>query len=640
MKVYSSYNANHNKNYYKLPFYKSKKFYIVFLLIAAILIFIFWSITKQPAEQTEEIDLGIADEQTEANLLAQVTQITGSLFLLDDQQNQTALSAHENLQQGDVIKTAEDSKAIITLPDNSIIRLDADSQIKLSQFGLADIIIEHQQGQTFHRVNEDSAAIYRVTSEQTEMTALGTGFNVQTKSNKLYLTVTESNVKVKIYETNALESLVTMRTIEQGYEATINPKLEGADAIDSGEADVSDLLDDPWLVWNKEKDHQQDFNLGVFEKSIPIEITEPQQTEFETDEDTIIIKGATDPEAEIFIDGQETDNNDGQFEIEIELENGLNEIEITVLKGQNKNKKILLITSTKQADGELQLTASSDDNTVKLNWQLSEAEAPSGFRTLMSGTNDPTYPDSTYHKISANTFTDSWSDLDSGDYYFRVCVYENMECVLYSSTEKITINNREEETTISDDASISLSGQISEQQAKLTWSADNVQNAENFQVLINTSANPSYPSSSSHVLNINDRSDTWKNLDSGTYHFRVCAFAQNQCLLYSNDLTLEIKEQQTQDQPTSISLSASCTDQVVNLSWQANNLSSNKGFYVLVSQSQNPSFPEAQFQLLTGNETSATWENLTFGQTYYFRICENTGSTCGTYSNQISIEIK
>lgn len=635
MQVYSSFNSGKHKNYYKQPLRKSKRFYLFLLIVIIISCFVIWAIAKGP-DQDEQPTITLDETAEPETAKAKVEYLNGQLQI-KIQDNWQDLKVNDFFEPGAQIKTNDNSKATIVLPEGSLVRLDQNTQLNLIDFGQADIVIEQACGTAFYRVNESSPAIFRVINKQVELTALGTGFNVNIDNSKVNLIVTESRVKAKIYETEQKDNILSMRTIDEGYYAIIDPGLENEKMIESDEKNLAELLNHEWLMWNKEQDEAQNFYLGVFAKSIELQLSEPQETEFETDQDTLTIKGTTDSQAQIYINSQEIDNDNGEFSTEIELDSGDNQIEILVQKEKNKNKKTLYVKSTKQVDGSIELTAEIDQNNVNLTWQVADTEALYGFRTIKSTAADPVFPDNTYHKIGNNTYQDSWTDLESGTYHFRVCLYENQGCTLYSNDVKATIEAPT--VTVSDDAQIALSSQPQNQNVNLSWSTKNIEGFDNFQILINTATDPSYPACSSHVLDANARSDTWQGLDPGTYYFRVCAFADNKCILYSNNSFVTIEKLTAG--PAQISLSGSCQDNIVTLDWTAANLTADKGFYAVTSLNSSPTFPGSTFKLLSSNsDSSVIWDNLKAGKTYYFRVCENIGSTCGTYSNQISLQIK
>jgi hypothetical protein len=634
MQIYSSFNPKISKQYYKKR--KNYTLYIIiFAIIALITTFIVWSILKTPTDNTTgQTDL--AQESIEPTNQAKIIYLKGILQINQEGQWQN-LTEKDILEEGAEIKTATDSRAIIQLPEASLLRIDAETTLKFITLNNTDIVVEQLSGQIYHRVNDQGTAIYRVRNNTVELTALGTGFNTKIATNKLYLTVIESRVKVKIFEDAQTDNILNMRTIDQSYSAIINPNLEQDKTIESKEENASSLLDDDWINWNKNQDEENNFELGVFSKNIKLEITEPKTLETETEETKIVISGNTDQDAEIYFNGQEVKNDNGQFSKEVELNDGENQIEISVIKGTSKNKKTLTIISKQKDSEKITLQATQSGSTIKLTWQTEELGSIDNFLTLQAKTENPKYPDDTYHKVSKTANSDQWDNLANGTYTFRVCAYENQTCRAYSNNVLITLNNSPE---INADASIYLNGRVENQEIYLSWDVKNFENFENLKVIINTDANPVYPINSSHNQTKQARSDTWKGLNPGTYHFRVCAYGAEQCLLYSNNFSLTINQEQ-QSEIGQITLSGNSTNSQANLAFTTKNIAAPKGYYALASENPSPNFPSPNFKLLSSaSDATVVWDNLEIGKTYYFRICENLGNACGIFSNEIALTIK
>lgn len=651
MRVYSSFKPNRNKHYYKKrPFWKNKWLFVFGALILAVGIFVWWSIATAPEPQ--DVSISLTDDVTETNSFsARMTYTKGTVELLRDTDWAT-IHLNDQLLQGAHIRTGKDSRAAIVLPDDSIIRLNANAEIELRQFGMADIVINVIKGQVFHRVSEDSPAIYRVINKTVELTALGTAFNTTVKNNTLSLMVTESRVKVKVYDDTAFSTILNMRTIDEGYVALIDPAQDPTETIDSEEQDATDLLENEWYVWNKGQDEEAGFFLGIFEKNIPLTITSPEETEFETSEASITITGNTDPDAEVFIDGDEIKQTNGAFSHEYSLESGENVIEIIVLKGNNKNKKVLYITT--ESDRNKDLTASisvNDSNIVTISWiYLTGTDASNdettretpNFRVLMSEDNsEPIYGDTTYHIVTSGENKDTWDELEPGTYYFRVCVFEGQTCSSYSNPVSITLDNKEEQP-VDQGASIDLTASQRFSDITLDWSVSNFEDFDAIEVVTNTAPDPTYPAHSAHQLPITARNDVWKGLQPGTYYFRVCGIKNDRCAVYSNNASFTLKKTIAPPASTgTISVTGTATQGTVVINWIPKDINAAKGFRVMYGSTTDLQFPGSEFLLATDpGARSVSLNTLEVGKTYFFRVCENLGSTCGVYSNEIRLTVE
>ncbi len=631
MKIYSSHNryAKTRSSYYKKPFHKTRGFYFLIIIILAISTFVYFSIRNTPAEDPQ--NQKFTDQDNLPINYAKVLSTEGKVEVKAPEENWEEIGSGYKISTGSYVQTSSASKVVIELPDKSVMRVKENTELVIEQMGMADIIIEQKSGTIFHRVNDSSTAIYRVKNGFTELTALGTGFNVFTSSQLTKVTVTESKVKAKIYD--AEENIINMRTIESGTMATINPDLALESMIQTDDVKSDELLKDEWYVWNLEQDRENKFFLGIFEETVKLVITEPALAEMSVDTNEITIKGSTDPDAEVFMSGKELDNNNGQFETEYLLGTGENKIEITAKVGKNQNTRTLIITSTKQADN-IKLTGTTTDSKVDLTWKPENLSSFSNFIVLKGTEKNPTYPESPFHKVDQSTFSDSWQNLEDDTYYFRVCTLntEN-KCTVYSDNYETTIGKS---TTVS--GTIILTSSSDNDKINLNWDlSSDLKPTEGFKTMISQASNPTYPGNSYHSLANNARSDTWTKLSSDIYHFRVCLLKDDQCLIYSNDAQVTLTTVQL-EQTGSIQLIGTANGSQIDLSWETIGVPLQEGFRTIVNTSGGVNFPGNNHHLVTSNSaTSDIWTDLTSGQTYYFKVCQNTGSGCGVYSNEISI---
>lgn len=620
MQVYSSFNSRQNKNFYKQPFYKSSGFLFLSAILIGLIGFVIWAIVTAPEKPTESLqDL----EQKNTFEAGTITFVKGSLWIKKDEW--ALLESNQKITTGDTIKTEKDSKAIVQLPDNSLLRMDQNTEVYFEKFSPGEIIIEQKSGNIYHRINDSSPAIYRVKINQVEFTALGTGFNTGIQNNQISLAVIESRIKVKIFDAPGSDNIINMRTIEQSEIATIDLSKPTTEMITSEKKQITDFLANSWLVWNKEQDETAGLIMGLYEANVELKILEPQKNDFTTNLENLIIKGTTDPQAEIYISGKEVKNNAGQFEYPYLLTTGDNQIEITVKLGSKLNKQIIYVKFD-QAQSPLEVNLSSQGTKILVNWSSkTEMENVIGFRIYYSQSplTDLTKADS----LTAET-TDTGKEIEvenNKKYYIKVCILGTAKCLYTSEEKSIVIGTPKDDKIV-------LTGNVSAGDVNLSWKYTNEEISE-FKVLIGENSNPTFPTNSSHTVAKNKFTDQWKDLEPGDYHFRICAFQDNECLLYSNNLPLNIP---TPEQATgTINLSGLIQDNGISLSWTTENISAPKGYKVLMSNDPKPTFPGAEFRLLTSeNDYSYLWSGLATGQTYYFRVCINNGDDCGLYSNE------
>ena len=618
-------------NYYKKPFRKTRGFYILLAILAAIGLFIFISVKQ--ASPPDENAL-ISDNQNIPILSAKVLETTGKLELkLPDEQWQE-IGVNYQIPAESMVRTA--GNTIIELPDQSLIRLKQGAELKFITIGMADIIIEQINGTAYHRVNDNSSAIYRVKNGNTEITALGTAFNIMTSQSLTHLTVIESRAKVKIFNG---ATITNMRTIEAGTKATINPALAMEKMIATSNVTSGDLLTDEWYGWNLEQDRKNKYFLGLFEKAVPLTITEPAKAESATDKESITIKGETDKDAQIFMAGKELENNNGKFQTEYLLAPGKNEIKITVQKDKNMNEKTIVVNCTKKS-GIITLTGTTAADTVNLTWQIEDAPEFKEIKILKSNKPDPTYPEAEYHTLAKAKTADKWSGLGDGDLFFRVCLLGGPpaqagddQCAAYSNVYQTKIKNKAAANTFSLTAKADGTG------VQLTWElGSGITVGDALKTIVSQTENPVYPGGSAHTLPNSARSDSWLGLAPGTYHFRVCVTQENKCIAYSDNAKISLL-----DEPAggALVLTGNAADGMINLTWDVKDLTITKGFKVIMNESPGVFFPGAGHHLITSSDMRAdAWINLEKGKTYYFKVCQNLGSICGVYSNEVAVTLQ
>lgn len=147
-------------------------------------------------------------------------------------------------------------------------------------------------------------------------------------------------------------------------------------------------------------------------------------------------------------------------------------------------------------------------------------------------------------------------------------------------------------------------------------------------------------------------------LGSGTYYVRVCSLIGSLCDVYSNEITITFdgaSNMATSTSPTtptvatstliypeltSIALHAAAIGGGV-VEWIANGISA-KGFRVIWSKNDSPIFPPRdsdQYHYLSANNANRDVVTAFNGYGMYFvRVCEYTGSACGVFSNEVTVQ--
>jgi len=319
------------------------------------------------------------------------------------------------------------------------------------------------------------------------------------------------------------------------------------------------------------------------------------------------------------------------------------------------NNDKLLTTTPDPVQSELStidLSGKIVDNSAYLTWKPYNLYVPNGFKVVMSTQPDPVYPGNEYHYLSDGSKTsDTWNNLSGGTYYFRVCQYIDGKCGIYSNNVALNVAGTVINNT---NGSIELIASYSAEKNKviLQWKPINLYSAKGFKVVYSTSANPVYPGNQYHYLSDpGARSDYWAGLAPGTYHFRVCEYLGGSCGVYSNDVTVTVKNYAEIDNTNGEIILYGYYDETYNkvvLTWQSL-FSIYNGIKIVKSTEPNPVYPGNDYHYLSGEYLlteysqdppggTDTWKDLPPG-TYHFRACEYLGGSCGVYSNDITVTV-
>lgn len=205
----------------------------------------------------------------------------------------------------------------------------------------------------------------------------------------------------------------------------------------------------------------------------------------------------------------------------------------------------------------------------------------------------------------------------------------------------------QEESKIPVNGTINLSASLTDPgKVKLTWTTVGVEAPKGFKVVISESADPVYPGNDYHYLtDPSARQDAWSGLGNKTYHFRVCQYLGGACGVYSNDVAVQVITNgalTSNINPGTITLTATPIGSgKVAMTWSLKDMTSPKGFKVVISDKVNPVYPGNDYHYYSEpNKTDDVWSGLTAGKIYHFRVCEYLGGYCGTYSNDVAATVE
>jgi len=155
------------------------------------------------------------------------------------------------LEQGGMIKTGADSKAIIKLDNDSIIRLGPETEIILNNLKEDAIKIIQNSGRTYHNIS--SVDNYQVKSLQSLVTATGTKFEVITNPLLDFIAVLniEGKVKAEVIENNDMIMAVGLAA---GEKALLDLKKDKNNLITIEQFTKESIIWEDWYKWNFERD--------------------------------------------------------------------------------------------------------------------------------------------------------------------------------------------------------------------------------------------------------------------------------------------------------------------------------------------------------------------------------------------------
>ncbi|MFC1685411.1 FecR domain-containing protein [Nanoarchaeota archaeon] len=198
------------------------------------------------------------------------------------------------LEQGYSVKTLEDSKAKIIFSD-SVMRLDAETEIKLDELTQKSVSLTQSIGKTWSRILKISGiSDYEVTTPNAVATVRGTAFSVDSEAEQTKIKVADGTVEVDSYKEKD--------DLEEDKEITI--KKDDTDLEDKEEK----LVTDEWVKDNLEEDEEHI-------EEIKKKYTEKYGTLFDK---IIEQQGLSDEEGADLID----DWVDGKYSIQEEIEKG------------------------------------------------------------------------------------------------------------------------------------------------------------------------------------------------------------------------------------------------------------------------------------------------------------------------------
>lgn len=306
---------------------------------------------------------------------AEVSLVSGKVEKSETSGTWVELKNGDDVSQGDLVRVNGEGKAVITLDDGSAVRLDNNSQIKLSSLDPKNIIITNEAGEVYTRVvKADRPFVVKIGDESFE--AMGTA----------YMTVNDNDEKgVYVYESK-VNVVSESKEINEGNKYLTENSADDSLVRKILEISYDEISADKFIQWNKTQDlKSDDFKkfMGVLESETTTSKTQTSQTE-----------------------NTQTENNQTQQ------------------------------TTAPVVEASITLSGSASGDAINLSWTTAGIDTSHGFKVVKSTSPDPVYPGNTYVYVS-NGNSYSWSLTDGVTYNFRVCQYTGSGCGVYSNNIQV-----------------------------------------------------------------------------------------------------------------------------------------------------------------------------------------------------------
>ncbi len=369
------------------------------------------------------------------------------------------LTTTVSLKQGDSVKTGTDGRVVLAIDDGSAVRLNHNSQVRLTNLAPASIQVENISGQLYSRVVPSTTRTFSVLAEDQSYVAQGTAYCVTNSVESQGVEVFHSSVKVAkqvVPEGNSYYIKSTQKDKENKVVAI----------------DVSVMKQDDFLKWNAEQDKKvaEYANklgvLGEFDK--PSTTTTQTQTTTTANNTGITLSGSvseytanmkwsvtnvdTSKGFKVVYSTKTTTpvypGNDYQYIEDSTARStavkpntgGTYYFRVCAYRGgscDSYSNAVKIVIPTKPAEPEEQIVPGALVLSVSgstASWTVG-GTAPKGFKVVASTTKTaPEYPTDGYKAYTQATSVDLSTILTAGTWNVRVCKYTGSGCTDYSNT--------------------------------------------------------------------------------------------------------------------------------------------------------------------------------------------------------------
>ncbi|MBN1289553.1 MAG: FecR domain-containing protein [Actinobacteria bacterium] len=187
--------------------------------------------------------------------LANLENLQGDVEIKPPGSGWKEAAAGMRIRPGTRVRTGEGSSASVKFHEGSKMRMTDGSEAVIREIGQESILARHIRGGTYHRVNKGTH--YKVINQEIELRALGTAFNVDTRTrDNLEIITVESAVEVRIGDHNPIR-------VTEGEVMVVSM----AQDMKAAKQSVSrERLEDERLQANVQQDAQEGYNTGIYEQ--------------------------------------------------------------------------------------------------------------------------------------------------------------------------------------------------------------------------------------------------------------------------------------------------------------------------------------------------------------------------------------
>lgn len=448
----------------KTPFYKQRRNILGIALVLVLAATGAFVLTDQNKQST------LTDNDTKASqrlLGAEVTILDGTAQVSSDKTNWRDIKAATAVAQGETVRTAENSRIVVTLDDGSAVRLNGSSTAQFTSLAGDNVVITNESGEVYTRVVKSDRKFNVVVNGET-FQALGTAYKTINKTDTKGVEVYESAVQAKLAKQSVAEG---KRFYQVAAQVDLVNKVS--------DIPLDQLSKDDFLKWNLENDKKAtEFKdklgyLKKLEETPAVVQPAPAPTPVPAGSTAGIVLSGSKVDAGVsfawkvtglsvtkgfkIVKSLSANPTFGKDDATYVSDSAARSYKWSIKDGKTYHFRICVYTGTSCTNysnditvtapayqapapptGSLSLTHLGGKN---FGWTLS-GSAPYGHKLVWSTSANASYPTATGGGIkfyNEGSTTSASIDSGSGSYYVRVCMYYESSCVNYSNEVYVTI---------------------------------------------------------------------------------------------------------------------------------------------------------------------------------------------------------